>query len=106
MASSPTTRKKNVISPEFTHSRSSSEMPSPPSWIESVVVQTDSYESGHGEFAHSSAATVAPSITTAPPDSVLRKLRTGAARFRAHAVRPLNGVPLVLKFGSDLDGLR
>ena len=63
-------------------------MPSPPSWIESVVVHTDSYESDHDEFAHSSAATVAPTIATAPADSVLRKLRTGAARFRAHAVLP------------------
>ena len=29
-----------------------------------------------------------PSITAAPPVSVLRKSRTGAARLRAHAVRP------------------
>ncbi len=39
-------------------------------------------------FAHTSAAIAAASITTAPPVSVLRKLRTGAARLRAHAVRP------------------
>ncbi len=59
--------------------------------IASRVVQTDSYEAGHGEFAQTSAATTAPSITTAPAVSVLRKLRTGAARFRAHAVRPASG---------------
>ena len=39
-------------------------------------------------FAHTSAAIAAANITTAPPVSVLRKLRTGAARLRAHAVRP------------------
>ena len=39
-------------------------------------------------LAHVSAAIAAPSITIAPPVSVLRKLRTGAARLRAHAVRP------------------
>lgn len=41
-------------------------------------------------FAQISAAIAAPSITIAPPVSVLRKLRTGAARFRAQAVRPPN----------------
>ena len=39
-------------------------------------------------FAHTIAAIAAASITIAPPVSVLRKLRTGAARLRAHAVRP------------------
>src|SRR5450755_1960841 len=56
--------------------------------IASVVVQTDSYECHPGTFAHTSAAIAAPSITIAPPSSVLRKLRTGAATFRAQAVRP------------------
>src|SRR5215218_6451384 len=65
-------------------------MPSSPSRIESSVVHTDSYELGHGEFAHSRARTVAPSRTTAPPDSVARKSRTGAARLRAQAVRSRN----------------
>src|SRR4051794_27991266 len=64
-------------------------MPELPSWIESLVVQTDSYESGQGELAHTSAATVAESSTTAPPVSVVRKSCSGAARFRAHAVRSL-----------------
>src|SRR3954452_16746015 len=64
-------------------------MPELPSWIESLVVQTDSDESGQGEFAHTSAATVAQSSTTAPPVSVVRKARSGAATFRAHAVRSL-----------------
>jgi hypothetical protein len=41
-------------------------------------------------LAQSSAATVATSRTTAPPVSVDRKSRTGAARLRAHAVRPLS----------------
>src|SRR4051812_17075053 len=88
LASSPTTRKKKVISPWLTHCRRSREMPSLPRRIESFVVQNDSYESGHGELAHKSAATAAASNTMALPVSVVRKSRTGAARFRAQAVRP------------------
>ncbi len=65
-------------------------MPPPPRPIESVVVQSDSYESDHGEFAHNSAPTAAQSNTAAPPVSVVRKSRTGAARFRAQAVRPVS----------------
>jgi len=65
-------------------------------WIESSVVHTDSYVCHHGEFAHIRAAIAAPSMTNAPPDSVLRKLRTGAARLRAQAVRPPNGIASVL----------
>ena len=42
-------------------------------------------------FAHSSATTVAASISAAPPVSVLRKSLTGAARFRPQAVRSENG---------------
>jgi hypothetical protein len=95
LASSPTTRKKNVIRPSLTQCRRSSEMPSPPRRIESSVVQSDSYESDQGEFAHANAATVAHSNTTAPADSVLRKSLTGAARFRAHAVRPTGGCALI-----------
>src|SRR4051794_5438637 len=91
-ASRPTTRKKNAIRPSFTHCRRSVESSAPPSWIDSLVVQTDSYEPCHGEFAHRSAAMAAPSSATALPVSVLRKSRTGAARLRAHAVRPVYGV--------------
>ena len=42
-------------------------------------------------FAHSSAATVAASISAAPPVSVFRKSLTGAARFRPQAVFCENG---------------
>ncbi len=42
-------------------------------------------------FAHSSATTVAASISAAPPVSVLRKSLTGAARLRPQAVRSENG---------------
>jgi hypothetical protein len=42
LASSPTTRKKNVISPSLTQSRSSSAMPSLPTRIDSSVLQNDS----------------------------------------------------------------
>jgi hypothetical protein len=78
--------------PLFTQCRRSCEIPASPKWIESFVVHTDSYELDHGELAHSSAATAAHSNTTALPVSVLRKLRTGAATLRAHAVRPVNAV--------------
>ena len=96
--------RRTSSAPRSPTARRSSEMPSSPSWIESVVVHTDSYESDHGEFAHSSAATVAPSSTTAPPVSVLRKPRTGAARFRAHAVFPLKGVPVTDIVGEEFGG--
>src|SRR4051812_13636354 len=86
-ASSPTTRKNSVISPEFTQPRRSIVTPESPRRIESTVRQNDSYESDHGEFAHTRAATVAPSSAVAPAVSVLRKSRSGAARLRAHAVR-------------------
>ena len=65
-------------------------MPAPPRRTESFVVQSDSYEPDQGELAHDSAATAAHSNTSAPPVSVLRKSRTGAARFRAQAVRPVS----------------
>ena len=42
LASSPRTRKKNVIRPSFTQCRRSWEIPSSPNWIESFVVQNDS----------------------------------------------------------------
>ena len=41
-ASSPTTRKKSVIRPSLTHSRSWSEMPSLPTRIDTSVVQNES----------------------------------------------------------------
>ena len=76
--------------------RRSAAIPAVPIRIESVVVHTDSYVCHHGEFAHNSAAIAAPSMTNAPPASVLRKLRTGAARFLAHAVRPPYGIASVV----------
>ena len=89
LASSPTTRKKNVITPSLIQWRRSVESVPPPSRMESVVRHTDSYECHHGELAHTSAASAAASSTAALPVSVLRKSRTGAARLRAQAVRPL-----------------
>src|SRR3954468_7375299 len=96
LASSPTTRKKNVISPWLTQWRRSSEIPPSPSWIDRCVVQTDSYESDQGELAHTSAATAATSRTAALPVSLPTKSRIGAARLRAQAVRSLNVLPLEL----------
>src|SRR5580765_168180 len=87
-ASSPTTKKKNVIRPRFTQSRASREMPQRPMSIEMLVVQSEAYEP-ESTFAHTSAAAVAPSRTAAPPVSVCRKSRSGVCRLRAHAVRPV-----------------
>ena len=42
LASSPSTKKKNVISPLFTHSRSSSATPAPPRSIASMVLHSPS----------------------------------------------------------------
>ena len=41
-ASSPVTRKKNVIRPSFTQWRRSCEMPAFPSWIDSLVLHSES----------------------------------------------------------------
>src|SRR3954453_12833469 len=89
LASRPTTRKNSVIRPWLTQSRRSIAIAWSPTRIDSTVRQNDSYESDHGEFAHTSAATVAPSSAAAPAVSVLRKARSGAARFPGHAVRPV-----------------
>jgi hypothetical protein len=94
------TRKKKVIKPSFAHCRRSSVIPSLPSRIESFAVQTDSYDPGNA-FAQTSAAAAEHSNTAAPPASVLRKLRTGAPRFRAHAVRPVGGLSRVVTDPSD-----
>src|SRR6266545_4527331 len=51
---------------------------------------TRSYEAT-SMFAHTSAATVAPSSTAALPVSVRKKLRSGVSRFLTQAVRPENG---------------
>ena len=75
-ASSPSTKKKNVINPLFTQWRRSSEISAPPRWIESVVSQSDSYEDA-STFTHTSAATAAASRTAAPPVSVRRNSRSG-----------------------------
>src|SRR5256885_10661151 len=89
-ASRPTTKKKNVISPLFSQYRRSSEIPRPPTRIESTVCQTRSYED-ESAFTHTSAAIAAASRTAALPVSVRRKLRSGVSRFLAHAVRPEKG---------------
>src|SRR5215213_8728266 len=86
-ASSPMTKKKNVISPLFTHSRSSSATPEPPMWMESVVSQSRSYEEA-SRFTQTSAATAAPSRTAAPPISVRRNCRSGVSTLRDQAVCP------------------
>src|SRR5437773_2904325 len=108
-ASRPTTKKKNVISPLFSQYRRSSEIPRPPTRIESIVCQTRSYED-ESAFTHTSAATAAASRTAALPVSVRRKLRSGVSRFRAQAVRPVKGespvsepaaAPLLLNRYSD-----
>src|SRR4029453_15924562 len=88
-ASRPTTKKKNVIRPLFTHPRRSSEIPCPPRSIESAPPQNDSYDE-LPTFTHASAATAAASRTAAPPVSVWRKFRSGVWMLRAHAVRPVN----------------
>ena len=87
-ASSPTTKKKNAISPLFTQPRRSSETPWPPRSIESLVDQTESYEP-ESKFTQRSAPSAAASRTAAPPVSVRRNSRSGVWMLLAHAVRPV-----------------
>src|SRR5438067_5277971 len=89
-ASSPTTKKKNVIRPLFTQWRKSSATLAPPTRIESVVPHRESYDEA-STFTQTSAATAAASRTAAPPVSVRRNSRSGVSRLRAQAVRPENG---------------
>src|SRR5580765_5127139 len=86
-ASSPTTKKKNVISPLFTHWRRSSETPASATLIDSFVLQSESYDDA-STFTQTSAATAAASKTAAPPVSVRRNSRSGVSTLRAQAVRP------------------
>jgi hypothetical protein len=86
-ASRPKTKKKNVISPLFTHSRRSSDTPLPASRTDSRAPQTASYDDA-SMFTQASAASAMASSTAAPPVSVRRNSRSGVWRFRAHAVRP------------------
>src|SRR5262245_33102281 len=89
LASSPSTKKKNVISPLEIHARRSIERPWSPSATASVVPQTDSYDEA-STFTQTSAASAAASRTAAPPVSVRRNDCSGVRRLRTHAVRPVN----------------
>ncbi len=86
-ASRPNTKKKNVISPLFTHSRRSSDTPAPASRTDSRAPHTASYDAAL-TLIHASAATAAATSTAALPVSVRRNTRSGVSRLRAHAVRP------------------
>ena len=74
------------MSPRFTHSRRSREIPAPPSWIEKEVLQNASYDT-LCTFAHTNATAIPATSSTALPDSVTRNARSGADRSRAHTVR-------------------
>ena len=86
-ASSPNTKKKNVISPLFTHSRRSSDTPAPASRTDSRAPHTASYDDAL-MLIHTSAATVIATSTAALPVSVRKNTRSGVCRLLAHAVRP------------------
>jgi hypothetical protein len=75
--SSPTTTKKIAISASLTHSCRSRSMVWVPSEIERCVCQSSKYDSFHGEFAHTSATTVATTSATPPAASVRKKSRRG-----------------------------
>src|SRR2546428_903790 len=89
-ASTPTTKKKTVITPLFTPWRRSSAPLAPPRSIESFVLQSEPYDDA-STFTQTSAAAVAASRTAAPPVSVRRNSRSGVCTLRAQAVRPENG---------------
>src|SRR6266576_594716 len=103
-ASSPTTKKKNVISPLFTQWRRSSATPASPMSIESFVLQSEPYDDA-STFTQTSAAAAAASKTAAPPVSVRRNSRSGVCTLRAQAVRPENGDGRLLGSPSALAAL-
>jgi hypothetical protein len=63
-ASRPNTKKKNVISPLFTHARRSGDTPAPASRTDSRASHTDAYDDALA-LIHTSAATVAATSTAA-----------------------------------------
>src|SRR3954451_12611520 len=102
-ASRPTTKKKNVIRPLFTHPRRSSATVWRPTSIDSVVCHSESYDDGW-TLTQTSAATVAARSTAAPPVSVRRNSRNGVWRLRAHAVPPERGEACVFDPVAEVTG--
>ena len=62
-------------------------MPWPPTSIDMIVLQNESYECA-SMLIQRSAAAAATSSTAAPPISVSTNSRSGVCRLRAQAVRP------------------
>src|SRR4051794_4133448 len=89
-APSPTTKKKNVMRPLLTQSRSSRETLQSPSRMLSSVLQKAWYDEAE-TLAHSSATSVPARRKAALPASVVRNRCNGVARLRAHVVVPVNG---------------
>src|SRR5690242_4791197 len=85
LASSPTTKKKNVIRPEFTQPRRLSVTSHGPTPTDAVVPQTDSYDP-LATFAQRRATSAATSRTVALPVSVVRNRRNGVSPLRPHVV--------------------
>ncbi len=80
-ASSPITRKKNVIRPLFSQPRRSWDTPKPPSRSDTGVRHSAWYDPA-STFVQTSAAIVAASRTAALPVSVRRNCRSGVCRCR------------------------
>ena len=89
-ASSPTTKKKNVIRPVLTHSRRSWASSWSPRRIESAVCQTASYDAT-STLAQTRAAPAAARSATAPAVSPPAHRRTRRRQADPHAVRPATG---------------
>ncbi len=89
-ASRPATRKKNVISPEFTQPCRSSDSTAVPKCTDSSVPHHAAYPTW-STFAQISAAIVAASRTAALPVSVRRNWRSGVCRLRSHTVLSVDG---------------
>src|SRR3954454_2885332 len=88
-ASSPTTKKKNVMSPLLTQPRRSRATDQSSSRISSSLVQKEWYDEV-ATLAQISASSAPARRNAALPDSVLRKRCRGVAMLFAHAVVPVN----------------
>ena len=97
-ASSPTTKKKKVISPLLIQPRRSCATPQPSRWIDSSVAHTRPYDAASA-FTHARATSVAPSRKKALPVSVRTKLPSGAAARRI-VIRPVScsAASVILRF--------
>jgi hypothetical protein len=86
------TKKNKAIRPSLTQCPRSSASSEEPTLIVASVLHSDSYDSDHGELAHTRATSVAPRRSPALPASVSRNVRRGPVSCPSRIVRRGRGL--------------